>query len=99
MAPVPIRDEMDRALAHLASRNFAPKNVADIGASTGSWSIKASEHFPGAQFFLFEPLSENEHYLKALQDHDPRFRYFLTAIGAEPGESTIFVTPDREGVS
>src|SRR5262249_55032948 len=82
-----------------ASRDFRPKNIADIGASTGSWSIKASAYFPGAEFFLFEPLIENRHYLEALHKGDPRFRYFQVALGAAPGESTMFVAPDRDGSS
>jgi FkbM family methyltransferase len=93
------RDAMEDALAHLASLGFAPGVIADVGASNGSWSIRASRHFPAAQFYLFEPLRENERPLAQLAASDARFHYFLTALGAETGESTIYATPDRDGSS
>ncbi len=99
MTPSPVHDYMDAALAHLASRDFRPKNIVDVGASNGSWSIKASSYFHGVEFFLFEPLAEHTHYLEALFKADPRFRYFLTALGAAPGESTMFVSQDCDGSS
>jgi FkbM family methyltransferase len=93
------RDAMDIALAHLSSLGFAPKTIVDSGAAVGSWSIKASAYFPGAQFYLFEPLVENERYLKPLYQSDSRFHYFLTALGAQAGESSIYVHPDHDGSS
>src|SRR5262249_5536298 len=96
-APAP--DYMNSALAHLARRNFRPAAIADVGASTGSWSIAASPYFPGARFYLFEPLAENLDYLKALRKGDARFQFFETALGAECRDDSLFVTPDRDGSS
>ncbi len=92
-------DYMDSALAHLAKRNFAPLHVFDVGASNGSWSIKASGYFGSAQFHLFDPLLENEPALKLLCERDTRFHYRLTALGAEPGEVQMNVTPDHDASS
>ena len=50
--------EMDGLLARAAARGTTINTWIDVGASDGSWALRARRHFPAANFLLFEPLEE-----------------------------------------
>ena len=62
--------EMDGLLARAAARGLAIGTWIDVGASDGSWSLRARRHFPDARFLLFEPLAERQPALAALAHQD-----------------------------
>lgn len=90
---------MEGALRHLREKGLRPANILDIGAAKGHWSSRAGAIFPEASFCMFDPLLESEDSLRALCAHDPRFRYFLTALGSRPDVLTINVSQDLDGSS
>jgi FkbM family methyltransferase len=91
--------DMDRALRHLHAKGFRPSTVLDVGAAKGYWSVVASGVWPAAEYFMVDPLPQSEPALRELCDRDPRFRYLLVAVGAEPGETQINVPPDPDSSS
>lgn len=92
-------DLMEPALRHLRDKGFRPQVVLDVGAAKGYWSQRAGWIFPEARFFLFDPLDESEASLRALSQRDPRFQYFLMALGRERSTLRINVAPDPEASS
>ncbi len=92
-------DDMDRALQHLSWKRFQPKVLLDVGAAKGSWSLRAAQVWPGARFYMIDPLTENENYLKVLSEKDTRFHYLQTAVGDAVSDLVMNVTPDYDGSS
>jgi FkbM family methyltransferase len=91
-------DKMADALAHLAHKKFRPTVILDIGAAKGYWSLAASEYWKEAEFFMIDPLTENEPNLRQICG-DQRFKYTLTAVGSAPGQRLMNITPDLDGSS
>jgi FkbM family methyltransferase len=92
------RDDMEAALQHLVDKGFRPKVVVDIGSAKGYWTLNAAWRWKSAEFFMIDPLAESEPDLKKICE-DPRFHYILSAVGKEPGELLMNVTPDCDGSS
>jgi FkbM family methyltransferase len=88
---------MDKCLRHLVEKDFSPEVVLDIGAAKGVWSLRAGRLFKEAEFFMIDPLVESEEKLRFLCESDLRFHYILTAVGREPGEQPMNITPDLDG--
>jgi FkbM family methyltransferase len=88
--------EMDSLLARAAARGLAPATWIDVGASDGSWSLRARRHFPAARFVLFEPLAERQPALARLAR---RFAFLPVpaAAGAAPGEIAFTIDPALDG--
>jgi FkbM family methyltransferase len=93
------KDEMDLALDHLVAKGFAPRVVLDIGSAKGYWSLRAGGRWKEARFFMIDPLTESEPSLREIVARHPRFSYLLTAVGDEPGELVMNLTPDCDGSS
>ncbi|MDB6092576.1 MAG: hypothetical protein JWM32_138 [Verrucomicrobia bacterium] len=88
--------EMDGLLARVAARQLAVATWIDVGASDGSWSLKAQRYFPAAKFLLFEPLAEREAALSRL--HTSRgFHHVAAAAGAKAGSVAFSVDPQLDG--
>ena len=66
----------------LIERNFDCKNILDIGANKGEWSMLAKKMFPDANLYMVEPLSEMEPYLKSFCREHPGSKYYLFGIGS-----------------
>jgi FkbM family methyltransferase len=99
-APAASSDQADpeqRALYHLAGKNFQPGTVLDVGAARAYWSLNAQSYFPDAQFYLAEPLDEYAGELRDLCARDSRFHFLPTAIGAGDGPVEITVSADLFG--
>lgn len=88
--------EMDGLLARAAARGVHVGTWIDVGASDGSWSLRAKKHFPAARFLLFEPLAERQSPLAALRT---RHGFVITpaAAGANPGTIAFAVDPALDG--
>ena len=88
--------EMDGLLARAAARRVEIATWIDIGASDGSWSLRAQRHFPRAGFLLFEPLAERQAELAAL--HRARgFEHVAAAAGAAPGSVSFAIDSALDG--
>ena len=91
---------MEPCLKGLASRNFHPSLVLDIGAATGEWTRLALRHWPTARYFLMEPLEERRTRLAALSREHSNVRFTLSGAGARSGELPIGIVPnDLDGSS
>lgn len=87
---------MDGALERAASRTHGIGTVIDVGASNGSWTIKAKRYFPTAQFLLFEPLQERREELRKLQTQ-LGFIHISSAAGAVRGSTSFRVDSALDG--
>lgn len=88
--------EMDDLLARAATREPAPATIIDIGASDGTWSLRARRHFPHAKFLLFEPLAERQAALTHLKTTHG-FDFVPAGAGARPGSIAFNVDPALDG--
>lgn len=88
--------EMEGLLARAAARGAEIGTWLDVGASDGSWSLRARRHFPAAKFLLFEPLAERQAALAALrQSHG--FDSVAAVAGAAAGSVAFAVDPHLDG--
>lgn len=92
--------EMDGLLARAASRSVTVATWIDVGASDGSWSLRAQRHFPTSRFLLFEPLAERQAALAVLSRRHG-FHIAPAAAGAKPGtlDFSIDAALDGSGVA
>jgi FkbM family methyltransferase len=86
---------MEICIKGLAKRDFIPNVVLDIGAATGQWTRLALKYWPGAKYFLVEPLEERRTALDRLCQEHPNVSYILAAAGAAAGELPIGILPDQ----
>ena len=71
-----------------AARRHPIMTVIDIGASDGSWSELARQHYPDAHYLLVEAQANpHEPALRSYVAQHPRFEYLVAAAG--PREGTI----------
>ena len=89
---------MNEALRRARMRGLQIRTVIDVGASDGSWSLLARNHFPDARFLLFEPLAERREALEALRQR-LGFDFLTAAAGARRGEVVLAVDPGLDGSS
>jgi FkbM family methyltransferase len=88
--------EMDGLLARAAARGVEIGTWLDVGASDGSWSLRARKHFPAARFLLFEPLAERQAELAAVRRRHG-FSVVAAAAGAKPGTIAFAIDPALDG--
>jgi FkbM family methyltransferase len=88
--------EMDGLLARAAARGMAIHTWIDVGASDGSWSLRAQRQFPAANFLLFEPLAERQAALDALH-RNKGFAIVAAVAGAAPGTVAFTIDPALDG--
>jgi len=98
-APPTPANPMHDAVRHLQAKGLAPRVILDVGAAQGCWTNFASTCFPDAEFFMIDPLTENQAALESLCLHNPRFHYLLLGAGRESRSLTMNVTPDLDGSS
>jgi FkbM family methyltransferase len=97
---LPLESEMDVALKHLVDKGFRPRVILDIGSAKGYWSERAQWlYFPDADYYMIDPLDESQDHLQELARRSPQFHPLQMAIGSQPGELVINVTPDGDGSS
>lgn len=88
--------DMDGMLARAATRGLEVATWIDVGASDGTWSLRARRHFPRSRFVLFEPLAERQAALAALSQR-AGFEIVAAAAGAAPGTVSFTVDPQLDG--
>jgi FkbM family methyltransferase len=81
---------------HLKSLGFEARTVIDVGVAFGTPPIY--DAFPGARYFLVEPVAECRPVLEKLKQR-LNAEYFLVAAGAENGEASFNVHHDISGSS
>ena len=75
--------DLGTVLNGIRQRKLNVKSVLDVGANKAGWSEIAKMYFPDANFYLIEPLSEMEPYLKGFCEKNPGSRYFLNGAGSK----------------
>ncbi len=88
--------EMEGLLARAAARGTEIATWIDVGASDGSWSLRAHRHFPRARFLLVEPLAERQAALAALE-RSHGFDHAAVAAGGAPGTIAFAIDPALDG--
>jgi FkbM family methyltransferase len=77
---------LQAALKRCRQRGLDIGTVIDIGASNGSWSLKARKSFPEADFFLVEAQSAHEKALSKAKAINSWMDYIISAAGNRNGE-------------
>ena len=68
------------------------ETVLDVGANVGQFARMVRGAGFDGDILSFEPLSDAYRRLTRRSKGDPRWRAFNTAVGAEPGRSTIHIS-------
>ena len=92
-----------RMLLELSSRGFSAQVIYDIGGSTGFWSDSIATVARGAEFHLFEPLSQMvDFYQRDLEGRLrrlPNLHLHAIALGDHNGLAEMFISEDGWGSS
>ena len=72
---------MNSFLGRLKKEGFRPKNILDIGAEKGTWSLAALKFFPDSKYTLIEPIAYNQ-----LNRLKKRFEVFNIILNDYDGE-------------
>jgi FkbM family methyltransferase len=92
--------DMWAAVKRITDHDFPVSSIIDIGASNGSWSIRAMKTFPEANFLAIEPLQEQEKALKSLKEKLSNFDYALCVAGdVDDQYVALNVSDDLDGSS
>lgn len=65
--------------------------IFDVGANDGRTILRLEKHLPPARIFAFEPVASTFATLQERTSHLSNVRYFPLALGAEPGEQTMYI--------
>lgn len=77
---------------------FQPATVIDIGASNGKWARECQSIFPRADYFLIDPIPDNESHLRRFAAGRPNVAYWCGALGASDGYVDIYLHGDQSSV-
>lgn len=89
---------MSSAMQRIVLQGFEIKNIIDIGASNGKWSVSAMNFFPDAYFTAIEPLTERKSSLEKLKREHVNFDFELCVAGeSNAGQITLNVSEDMDG--
>ncbi len=86
--------ETPSALARIQARGVKVASVLDVGASDGTWSLKARPCWPQARYHLVEAFGHWREKLEALCATEPAFSHVIAAAGATQGEVWFSNDPD-----
>ncbi len=90
-------NSMSAGLERMRNLGISPKSVIDIGAAQGTWTKKAIDIWPSAEYHLIEPLVENERALMQLKTEYPKIKYYLSVAGEIDGTVNLHVSDDLDG--
>jgi len=79
----------------LARQGVEPKCIVDIGAATGEWTRECLNVFPNAEYFMVDPLEENQASLETLCRARRNVHFRMCALGAAQGELALHVHGDQ----
>lgn len=83
----------EEALGRIAGRGLEIGTVFDVGASDGSWSLKARPFWPNARFHLVEAFDHWHRDLEAVCRREAGFSFAAAAAGAVDGEAHFYNDP------
>lgn len=90
--------DMLSAINRIHAHDIRIDNIIDIGASNGTWSIKAMQYFRSANFVAIEPLEERKESLSNLARKFSNFSYELCAAGDNDHDKAVLhVADDLDG--
>lgn len=92
------RSELDN-FYYLKNLGFEPNVVYDVGANRGEWSRNLKEIFKKADFYMFDPQTEMEPFLKKFTKDYDGSKYFCLALGEEEKTETIGIWPGYYGTT
>ncbi len=75
------------------------QTVLDVGANVGQFARMVRAAGFDGDILSFEPLSDAYRRLTRRSNDDPRWRAFNTAVGSEPGRSTIHISANSHSSS
>jgi len=81
--------DMHAFLENVRSRGLQCKHILDAGAYKGWFCFQAAETFPGATYYLFEPLMEMQEELDIFCKKYPKSKYFKHAVGSADGTLSL----------
>jgi FkbM family methyltransferase len=71
-------------LALLKRYSFDPKHVIDVGANRGTWTRRAIQFFPSAQYTLIEPQDELKNYIRDLIEGGIKINWINAGVSDAP---------------
>ncbi|MBM4009929.1 MAG: FkbM family methyltransferase [Planctomycetes bacterium] len=77
---------------------WSPRQVVDVGAARGEWTIECRRVFPDAAYLLIEPLPDHAAGLADLARRIPRVRVWSGAVGATDGTVAIRCHGDQSSM-
>jgi FkbM family methyltransferase len=90
---------LENALARCRHRGHPFQTIVDVGASNGSWSLRAKQIFPHVHCHLIEAQSLHEPALKALTTVRSDFTYTLAAAADTVGDISFAVGDPMGGLA
>jgi FkbM family methyltransferase len=79
-------------LGLLQRYGFNPKHIVDVGANRGTWTRKAVEFFPNAQYTLIEPQDGLKTYIQDLVDTGTKIKWINAGISDVSGTLPLTVS-------
>jgi FkbM family methyltransferase len=83
--PPPPSYGLEPFLGLLKRYGFDPKHVVDVGANRGTWTRRAVQFFPSAQYTLIEPQDQLETYIQDLIASGMKINWINAGVSDAPG--------------
>ena len=93
-----ISGDMSLFLKSLKTRGLVIRNILDVGAHKGDWSLLAAGILPEATYYLIEPQEELKPEIDQFLSRY-KGKVFFGGAGAEDGELTLTMWDDFAGSS
>jgi FkbM family methyltransferase len=71
---------------------FDPKHIVDVGANRGTWTRKAAQFFPNAQYTLVEPQDQLKEYIQDLIASGTKINWINAGVSDVPGTLPLKVS-------
>jgi FkbM family methyltransferase len=83
------------ALGRIVDTGVKLEQIVDVGASDGTWTRKCLGVLPQADYFLVDPLIENQSSLETLCAESSNVSFWSGALGQATGVLDLFVHGDQ----
>jgi len=95
---VPVRlagqASLSRFFPLLQRQGFQPRHVLDVGANQGSWTRKAIQYWPEAQYLLIEPQGDLKVHIQDLTEAGHKIDWVTAGVSDKPGILDFTISPD-----
>ena len=78
------------SLNNLKQIGFCPKNVVDVGAYEGNWTLDFLEVFPNASVLMLEAQQSKENILKNISEKNRNVKYQIGLLSSVENEKLYF---------